>query len=250
MTRWAAILASAAMLLIVLVIPGLVEQVPMAALGALMIMAGLGAINYREARSIWNTGWNSRLPIVVTFVATLFLSIPVAVLIGIVITVILYLMSSSDVSLKELVAHDDGTVTEHDPPARLPDEAVTVLGVYGSLFFAGASVLARKLPSAHGARHPVVVLRLRGRTSVGATLVAVLAKYAGDIHDAGGRLYLSGVSPEFNETLTNTGKLDLSGPVTAVPATAVVGASSRTALDLANAWLLRQAGDDASGATT
>jgi SulP family sulfate permease len=44
-----------------------------------MITAGISAINVREARSIWNTGGAARWSISVTFVATLVLSIPLAV---------------------------------------------------------------------------------------------------------------------------------------------------------------------------
>jgi SulP family sulfate permease len=82
-SRWAGVLHGVWMLIIVLLVPGLVGQVPMAVLAALMIMAGIGAINVREARSIWNTGGAARWSISVTFVATLVLSIPLAVAAGV-----------------------------------------------------------------------------------------------------------------------------------------------------------------------
>ena len=49
--------------------------------------------------------------------------------------------------------------------SRLESHAVTMLDVYGSLFFAGARTLAEALPSAEGVVRPAVVLRLRGRSS-------------------------------------------------------------------------------------
>ena len=78
-SRWAGVIAGVWMLVIVLLASVMVEQVPMAVLAALMIMAGISAINLREARSIWNTGGAARWSILVTFIATLVLSVPVAV---------------------------------------------------------------------------------------------------------------------------------------------------------------------------
>ena len=71
---------------------------------------------------------------------------------------------------------------------------MTVLDVYGHLFYAGARTLERLLPTPEGAQNPVVVLRLRGRKNLGATLVEVLANYADKLQEAHGRLYLTGIS--------------------------------------------------------
>jgi SulP family sulfate permease len=207
------------MLVIVLLIPGLIGQVPMAVLAALMIMAGLSAIDFREARSIWNTGGAARWSIITTFLATLVLSVPLAVTVGVLLTIVLYLKSSaSDVRVRELIRLDDGRIAESEPPKSLPSNAVTVLDVDGSLFFAGARTLADALPSPNGAMRPVVILRLRGYTSVGATLIEVLDNYADALADVGGRLYLSGVDEQVGRQLRRAGKLDLDRAVHLVPA--------------------------------
>ena len=237
-SRWAGVLHGVWMLVIVLLVPGLVGQVPHAVLAALMIMAGISAINFREARSIWNTGGAARWSISVTFVATLVLSIPLAVAAGVLLTVVLYLKSSaSDVSVRQLTRLDDGRIAESGPPAELPSDKVTVLDVDGSLFFAGARTLADVLPSPANAKRPAVILRLRGYTSVGATLVEVLDNYADALAEVGGRLYLSGVDKRVGEQLRRAGKLDLDRAVHLVPADPVFGASTKQAAAHASAWL-------------
>jgi sulfate permease, SulP family len=216
----------------------LVGQVPMSVLAALMILAGIGAIDFREARSIWNTGGAARLSILVTFLATLVLSVPVAVGAGVLLTIVLYLASSaSDVRVRVLVPVGAGRFSESATPKRLPSNSVTVLDVYGSLFFAGARTLQEALPSPKGAVRPAVVLRLRGRTQVGATLIEVLDDYADELAETGGRLYLSGVDERLSRQLRHAGKLDLDGAVQLVPAGAIVGESTERALADANAWL-------------
>jgi sulfate permease, SulP family len=237
-SRWSAILSGVWVLAFVLLVPGLVGRVPMAVLAALMILAGLSAIDLHEARSIWRTGGAARWSILVTFAATLLLSIPLAVAVGVGVSILLYVAASaSDVAVRALVSRGEGHVAEVAPPARLPSEAVTVLEVYGSLFFAGARTLAETLPSPMGASRPVVVLRLRGRTRAGATLINILDEYADKLREVGGRLYLSGVQPNLAEQLRDAGKLDLEREVWITPAQAVIGSSTREAVAQANAWL-------------
>ena len=125
-SRWAGILAGFWMLAIVLMARGLVGQVPMTVLAALMIMSGISALDFREARSIWKTGGSARLAIVVTFAATLVLSIPMAVGTGVLLTIVLYLSASaSDIKVRALVPLRRGqvlgsasTVTTREPCRR------------------------------------------------------------------------------------------------------------------------------------
>ncbi len=237
-SRWSGISAGVWMLIFLLLLANTVGRVPMAVLAALMILAGLSAIDLREARSIWNTGGPARWSIVVTFFATLALSIPLAVATGVVLTILLYVASSaSDVRVRELILLEDGRFAEADPPEQLGSDAVTVLDVYGSLFFAGARTLGEALPRIAGATRPVVILRLRGRTSAGATLIETLDDYADDLRDVGGRLYLSGVHDELSRQLQRAGKLELNDTVQVFPADDIVGTSTAQALESANAWL-------------
>jgi SulP family sulfate permease len=237
-SRWAGVLGGIWMLVIVLLVPGLVGQVPMAVLAALMIQAGISAINLREASSIWKTGGSARWSILVTFIATLVLSVPVAVGIGVVLTIILYLISAaSDVTVRQLKRLDNGRVAESEPPKELSSDSVTVLDVEGSLFFAGARTLFESLPIIGDAVRPVVILRLRGYTQVGATLIDVLDEYADDLAGAGGRLYLSGVHETIGSQLRRSGKLDLDKTVFVVPVDPVLGASTESAALSAREWL-------------
>jgi SulP family sulfate permease len=245
-SRWAAIFAGLWMAVIVIVFPGLVAYVAMPALSALLIFASLTTIKPAEARAIWQTGWPSRLAIVTTFLTTLFLPIQAAVGIGVVLSALLYLNeAATDVSVVELVERPDGRIEERPAPQQLPGNRVTVLDVYGHLFFAGARTLERLLPRPQDGEHPAVVLRLRGRTRVGATLVEVLANYAGTLQAANGRLYLSGLSNEVYEQMGRTGKLTLIGPERAYEATPIVGESTREATADAQTWLVGLRGDAA-----
>lgn len=203
-----------------------------------MIIAGISAINRKEALSIWHVGGGARWSIVVTFLATLVLSIPLAVMIGVLVSIVFYVATSaSDFVVRAVIPQEDGSLFETQPPKQLPSNAVTLLDVYGNLFFGGARTLEELLPSPAGATRPVVVLRLRGRTKVGATLVEVLDDYADELAEVGGRLYLSGLDQALSVQLRRSGKLDLESTVHLFPAGEILGASTREALAAAGVWL-------------
>lgn len=247
--RWAGILSGVWMAVIVLAFPGAIAQVAMPALGVLLMIAGGSLLDPSEIVSVWRGGLASRLAGGTTFVATLFLPIQIAVGFGVALSVVLYIsQSSTHIGLVELVKRTDGRIEERPPPKRLADDAVTVLHVYGPLFFAGARTLERRLPSAHDARRPAVVLRLRGRTRLGATLVDVLTDYAQQLADAGGRLYISGLSDDALDHLLRTKAFTKTGPTRVYEATAIIGESTQEAHLDAQEWIVE--GDSSARAET
>lgn len=248
-TRWAAIFAGLWMAVIVAGVPGLVAHVAMPALGALLILAGVSSIKPSDLAAVWSAGGPARLAGGTTFLAMLFLPIQAAVGIGVVLSALLFVNeSSTDVSVVEVVERPDGRIEEREPAAELPGGRVTVLGVYGHLFYAGARTLERRLPRPRGARNPVVVLRLRGRTAIGATLVEVLTRYADELQRAGGRLYLTGIGEAAYRRVARTGTLRRAGAVRVYEATPIVGESTREAVADARAWLADLDTDGGTGA--
>jgi len=236
-TRWAAIFSGVWLLVILALFSGLVARIAVPTLGAILIFAAIGSLQLGEVRSIMRTGRSSQIAVITTFAATLFLPVAAAVGIGVALSLLLQLnQEAMDLAVVELVPRDDGLFEERPPPAVLTSGHVTILDVYGSLMYAGSRTLQAHLPDPGGTRSSVVVLRLRRRTSLGATFVKVVGDYADHLADAGGRLYLSGLDPSLTDRLRRTGHLD--GPVHTFEATPVVGESTRAASLDAEAWLV------------
>lgn len=161
------------------------------------------------------------------------------------LSALLYLNeSSTDVSIVQLTKRPDGLIKEAKPPEKLESNKVTVLDVYGHLFYAGARTLERLLPRPNGAQNPVVILRLRGRTSLGATLMDILSDYAKELSGANGRLYLTGIGEEAYEQAIRTGKFRRSGPIRLYEATAIRGQSTNRAHADAESWLIGKSAED------
>ena len=241
-TRWAAIWSGVWMLIILAAFSGLVAKLAVPPLGAILIFAAIGSLRPGEVTTILRTGRVSQVVVITTFAATLFLPVAAAVGIGVALSLLLQLnQEAMDLAVVELIPRDDGRFEERKPPAVLTSFHITVLDVYGSLLYAGARTLQARLPAPGDARSPVVVLRLRRRTSLGSTFVKVVADYADQLVDSGGRLYLSGLDPSLTEQLRRTGHVD--GPVRAFEATPVVGESTQAAYLNAEAWLVKVRGE-------
>ncbi len=239
-SRWASVFAGLWMAIIVVVVPTLVGFIAMPALGALLIVAGASSLKPSEVEALRNAGWPSVMAGATTYLATLFLPIQAAVGLGVVLSALLFLSrTASAVTIVTLVRHDDGRIEERTAPRRLPSGAVTVLDVYGELFYAGARTFERLLPRVRGSDRAAVVLRLRGRRTLDATLIDVLGRYANELEQANGRLYLTGVSEAAHEQVVRSGKLQGRGAVQAHRATSFVWESTRAAVADAQAWLAR-----------
>jgi SulP family sulfate permease len=227
------------MILILVVFSALVGRVPMPTLAGVLIVAAVGSLRPYETATILRTGVTAQVALATTFVATLFLPVAAAVGIGVALSLLLQLNREAlDLVVVELVPRADGSLEEHPAPARLESERVVVLDAYGSLLYAGARTLLARLPDPTVTHEPVVVLRLRGRTALGATFFAVVPDYAARLAAVGGRLFLSGVSPELLRQMRGAGALDAAAPIRVFEATSELGASSRRAYEEAETWLV------------
>ncbi|MFM1725305.1 SulP family inorganic anion transporter [Rhodococcus sp. PAM 2766] len=238
--RWGAVWSGIWMLVILVVFAGVVGKVPMPTLAAVLVVAAVGSIRPREIGVILRTGPTSQIAIVTTFVATLLLPVAAAVGIGVALSLLLQLnREAMDLSVVELVPGDDGTLREQPAPKTLADGQVVVLDVYGSLFYAGARTLQARLPDPAGAVSPEVILRLRGRTTFGATFFSVVRDYTQRLEAAGGRLYLSGIDRAVSDDWDEDRLAGQGLALEVFPATDTIGESTRRAFDAAERRIVR-----------
>jgi SulP family sulfate permease len=241
-TRWASVFSGLWLLVIIVALGGVVGRVPVATLAGLLVIAGLQAVRTREISAVLSVRRSSAIAMVVTFVATLLLPVAQAVGVGVLVSILLQLNQDAlDLRVVELRTGVEGHTEEHPAPERLRPREVVVLDVYGSLYYAGAQTLQRRLPDPTGVDAPVVVLRLRGRGFPPATFFFVIREYAQQLDEAGGRLYLSGVDPAVRARYGDLGGA-LTGPFNVVEATTVLGESTAEARAMGEDWLRRHNG--------
>jgi SulP family sulfate permease len=237
-SRWSSVFAGAFVVVVVLLAAPLVELVPLAVTAGILIVAASSALQPRAAREIWRADKLSAAVMVVTFALVLVIPLQYAVLAGAAISVLKHVyLSSLDVRVLQVTFDDDGRPREAAAPRDLPSSDVTILDIYGSLFFAAGPKVRQSLPAAGGSRCAVVVLRVRGRGTLHSTTIGLIRDYAAEIAAGGGRLYLAGVGPEMEDQLRRTGLLDALGPDAVLAATDQPYGSCELARRRGASWL-------------
>ncbi len=237
-SRWANIFVGLFVALIVLLAGPLVERVPMPALAALLIVAGIQGFRMEQAVMVWKAGQISKVSMIVTFVAILVVPLQFAVLFGVALSILLNtIRQSNKVSVTQWVLQPQGFPLEQAPPRHLPSHRLTLLHVYGSLSFAAARNMEEMLPAIGDATHAVVAINLRGKSDIGSTFVTVLQRYAQTLKQRDSKLMLVGLDPALRAQLAKTGVLKVIGEENVFLATPQLGEALNQAVAAANAWL-------------
>lgn len=238
-SRWANVFGGLIVIPLVVFLGDFVGAIAEPAIAALLITSGLETIDKERILDTWRVGMGPRLIMIFALVATVVLPVQWAVLLSVALSFLFYVIDSAGhVNVKEVVFRPDGLVDERPAPEILSSRQITVLQVYGSLFFSGAYSLQSKLPDPDDAQQPVVILRLRGLEHIDSTFYKVLEQYANDLHKQGGKLMLSGISEDFLKQLEKTDFFEDAAPREDIfLATDVLGESTRQAMDAARKWL-------------
>ena len=238
-SRTALVIAGLVMAVVILVFGEAVGYIAMPALAGLLMLVGYRTVKPDEIKAVWKTGAMQATVMSVTFVLTMLIPLQNAVLVGVGISLILFVIrQSNDVTIKRWMIPEPGVMIEVDPPETVPPNEVVVLQPYGSLFFAAAPAFEEKLPEVTSeSRNSVVILRLRGRSDVGTTFMDVLEKYASSLREVESRLMIVSASDRIQEQLEVTGVTAVVGEESLYPSDERVGATIRRAFDDATQWI-------------
>lgn len=104
-TKMAAIMHGVLLLAFVMLIPGVLNQIPLSALAAILIFVGYKLAKISLFREFWTKGYQQFIPFVVTILAILFTDLLVGVLIGIGVSILFMVWSNFHSAV--MVVHDN-----------------------------------------------------------------------------------------------------------------------------------------------
>jgi SulP family sulfate permease len=238
-TRLALLAAGAVMATVIVAFGDLVGHVAMPALAGLLIVVGIGTIKPNQVATLARTGPVPLTVMATTLVLTMLIPLQYAVLVGVAISLILFVaQQSTRLTTKALELTDDGRIREAEPPPVVPPGQVVVLQPYGSLFFATVPTLEQQMPTVGAdSADSVVILRIRGVDDVGATLIDVLTRYARALTAAGSKLMLVTDNERIHRQLQVTGAIDAIGEDNLYRGNEWVGDTVRQAHSDAQRWV-------------
>jgi len=248
-SRQSLLIAAAVMAIVIVVFGEVVGYVAMPALAGLLMLIGFRTIKPADLISVWRTGTVQKVVLVMTFTLTMLIPLQYAVLVGVGVSVILYVVrQSNQITVRRWELEADGQVIETDPPAVLEADDVVVLQPYGSLFFAAAPVFETLLPAVtEASRNSVVIVRLRGRTDLGTTFMDVLLRYAQGLAEVHSKLVVVSTNERIDEQLGVTGITAVIGAENVYAGDERVGAALKRAYADASSWVAADRDDGSTG---
>ena len=243
-SRFSNIFAGITMAVVILLFGEWIGYIAMPAMAGLLIVIGFRTFKPDQVEMVWKTGMVQRVVMGITFFFCLLIPLQYAVLIGVSMSVLLYVLQQSNkITIKQWKATDGPYPIEQDPPKTLPANAVITLVPYGSLFFAAAPVFEEQLPKiTNETRNAAVILSLRGYDDLGSTFLTVLERYTADLRKQNCKLILSGVSSHVLTQLEHTGLIRKMGRENVYQAKDQLGQALLEAWDAAEKWVAEQMG--------
>ena len=187
----------------------LISRIPHSVLAALVLANAASLFDRKLLRICFRSTPGDATVLVCTFVAALMLPLHLAIFVGVVISVSLFLRKAAKPELVEYTLDDEGKLLQiSDTAKRLPQ--ISIVHVEGDLFF-GAADLFRKQVSriAEDPSLAVIVLRMRNARNLDATSVCALEELIRYTREKGRHIIISGASREVYRILRKSGVLSV-----------------------------------------
>jgi SulP family sulfate permease len=210
-TPVAGIVHAATLLLIVMAFSRYAQFVPMAAIGAVLIMVALRMGEWHELTRLRRMPASDAVVLVTTMLLTVVFDLVIAVEVGMVLAAFLFIKRVAETTEVSLVTtHDELETPEQVAHGKEIPEGVLVYRIFGPFFFGAAEKMedalerAEKLPR-------VLILRLQLVTAMDSTALNALESIFERLQAAGGVLILSGTHRQPFQMLAQAGFVEKIG---------------------------------------
>jgi SulP family sulfate permease len=213
-TPLAAIFSAGFLLLILLFVRPLAAYVPVAAMAAVLFIVAWQLVDVAAMRTLARVSRGEALTLAVTFLATNTNRLEVALLVGVLVSLLVYLQRTTHPRVVRVqpAADASGRLRPVDPAAPSCPQ-LDILRIDGSLFFGAVPHVHDVLASLRAQRPHAraVLLVMTGVNFVDAEGAALLGRFARDARHAGTRVYLCNLKPGVLDVLKRAGEVDAIG---------------------------------------
>jgi SulP family sulfate permease len=239
-TRWAGVYSGSLLLVTIILFGSYTELIPMAGLAGLLIVIGFG-IMVRESRELgasWKVNRLATAVAIVTIIVGVFEDLTVAIFTGVILSLLMFTFESvKKVKAVELVLRDDGHWDTRPTPEELTSDEITVIQIYGNIYFADVYSADDLLPSYEQATNAVLIYSMRGRESIDLTTIEYIKKLSKKYNESGNRLMLCGVEENVLNQMKNGELIEAIGEENVIPIQPQIGGSIKLAYEAANRWI-------------
>lgn len=208
-TPIAGIVHAVVLLLVLLLLGTLVGMIPMSCLAAVLIMVSYSMSGWRTIRGMIKHPTRDLAVLVTTFLLTVIFDLTVAIEIGILLALVLFLMRTSEETHirtfhKEIDPNEDTDIQSNLEHLIIPDE-VEVYEIDGPYFFGIANRFDDVMGHVSSDKYPIRIIRMRKVPFVDSTAMHNLEMLIQRSHRIGMTIILSGVNEHVHKQLQQGG---------------------------------------------
>ena len=207
-TRLASIVAALVVLLVMLVAGPIGAYLPVSALAAALIITAYNMLDRAEIWRILRGAPGDAIIMVVTFLGTLFLNLDFAVLVGILLSFVLYVMRTSAPRVQVVVPDADFRHFAHRPDAPVCPQ-LGIVEIQGDLYFGAVSHIEEAIlhQAAANPDQRFLLIRMHHVNQIDFSGIHMLESLVRTYRDRGGDVFLVRVSSQAHRLMQTTGCL-------------------------------------------
>jgi SulP family sulfate permease len=213
-TPLAAVSAAISLAVIVLLIAPLTAYLPVAAMAGILLIVAYRLIDMHHIRNIVRTSKRETAVLLTTFLATLFVQLEFAIYVGVMLSLVFYLMRTARPRLVSLVPEPNTHARRMAPDRELPScPQLKIVRIDGSLFFGAVDHVQNTL-QAFSETYPEqkhLLIIANGVNFIDIAGAEMLVQEAERRRTLGGGLYLAKVKKEICAVLQRGGYLKAFG---------------------------------------
>ena len=213
-TGVASVLSSLFCLVGALALGSFVRFIPICVLAAIIIFIGFSLFNRHIIRVVWYSTANDRMVFATTFVAALLVSLDFGIILGVALSILLFLRQAAKPELIEYTQNEEGRFTPITDPASIEaTPEVSIVHVEGDLFFGAAELFHAQMRRACNKPNlKIVVLKMRNAHHLDATSVLALEDLVRFMQANGRYLIISEIRDDAERIFKASGLDKIIGP--------------------------------------
>lgn len=201
------IIHSVFVLLTILVFAPFASYIPLASMASILMIVAWNMSERREVIQILKLKNEDSLVLALTFLLTVFINLTVAVEVGLILAMLLFIKRMSHLLEVEKVLPKThfGKVSPDPVEAGHRCPQIMIYTIHGPLFFGAANKFERVLTQSIHKKPKVIILRMRHVSMIDATGENQLRNFIENVKKQGGVVILSGLQKEPLELLMKSG---------------------------------------------
>lgn len=196
-------------LVVLLLLAPYASAIPLASMAPILMVVAWNMSERKEFGRILGTKTSDSLVLLITFLLTVFVNLTVAVEVGLILSVLLFVKRMSDILKVAKVLPDPsikhGKVVPHMVTKGHDCPQINICTVEGPIFFGDASVFEKSMMTTLQGKPKIVLLRMGRVPFMDITGESNLSALIKQVKSYGGIVLITGIQPQPKDVLLRTG---------------------------------------------